>query len=228
MKQNNSKSKKLIIFGAGGLGKDILWTINDLNKTSNKFEIIGFLDEDKSKHGGEIHNIPILGGIDWLSGNEKFSCVIAIGDGIKRKEMAKQLKKKNLNFPTIIHPSVIIAYNVKIGKGSVIQAGSIIPPDSKIGNFVLINLKSHIGHDCKIGDFVSIMTNVDINGETTIKKGAYIASGVVINNLVTIGKWSVIGLGTVIGSNVPDYSLYLGNPGRLIKKIKLESSRPRL
>ena len=228
MKQNNTKLKKLLIIGAGGTGKEVLWSINDINKISNKFEVIGFLDEKKSLHGKKIHNIPILGNINWIKNKQNLNCVVAIGDGKKRELIVKQLKKKKLKFPKIIHPSVIIADNVKMGKGIIIQAGSIIPPDSKIGNFVLINLKSHIGHDCKIEDFVSIMTNVDVNGQTIIKKGAYIASGVVIRNLLTIGKWSVIGLGSVVGSEIEDYSLYLGNPARQIKKIKSESSRPSL
>ena len=47
MKKKNQKLKKIIIVGAGGMGKEVLWTLMDLNKVSSVFDVIGFLDDDK-------------------------------------------------------------------------------------------------------------------------------------------------------------------------------------
>jgi len=222
------KPIKTVIVGAQGSGKDVLWTIMDINKISNAFDVIGFLDDDKKLHGKKINGYPILGGINWLSNKKKIGCVVAIGDSKIRERVVKKLKNFNVSFPSIIHPSVIMSEFVTVGKGTIIHAGAIIPPDSEIGNFVFINLRSKIGHDCKIKDFVSIMAGVNVNGDTIIEKGAYIASGVTVRDNIKIGKWSVIGIGSAIGNNVKPYSLYLGNPSRLIRKIKDEKSRPRL
>ena len=46
--------------------------------------------------------------------------------------------------------------------------------------------------------------------------------------LAVVGEWSIIGIGSAIGKDVEPYSLYLGNPGIFIRKIKVENSRPRL
>ena len=228
MKKKNRKLKKIIIVGAGGMGKEVLWTLMDINKVSNVFDVIGFLDDDKKLHGKKINGYSILGGINWLSNKKKIGCVVAIGDSKIRERVVKKLKNFNVSFPSIIHPSVIMSEFVTVGKGTIICAGGIISPYSEIGNFVFINLRSLIAHNCKIKDFVSIMTGVNVNGYTIIEKGAYIASGVTVRDEIKIGKWSVIGIGSVIGNDVKPYSLYLGNPGRLIRKIKDEKSRPKL
>jgi sugar O-acyltransferase (sialic acid O-acetyltransferase NeuD family) len=222
------KPIKTVIVGAQGSGKDVLWTIMDINKISNTFDVIGFLDDDKKLHGKKINGYPILGGINWLSNKKKIGCVVAIGDSKIRERVVKKLKNFNVSFPSIIHPSVIMSEFVTVGKGTIICAGGIISPYSEIGNFVFINLRSLIAHNCKIKDFVSINPGVNVNGHTIIEKGAYIASGVTVRDEIKIGKWSVVGIGGVIGNDVKPYSLYLGNPGRLIRKIKDEKSRPKL
>ena len=222
------KPIKTVIVGARGSGKDVLWTIMDINKISNAFDVIGFLDDDKKLHGKKINGYPILGGINWLSNKKKIGCVVAIGDSKIRERVVKKLKNFNVSFPSIIHPTVIMSEFVTVGKGTIIHAGAIVPPDSEIGNFVFINLRSLIAHNCKIKDFVSINPGVNVNGYTIIEKGAYIASGVTVRDEIKIGKWSVIGIGGVIGNDVKPYSLYLRNPGNFIRKIKDEKSRPKL
>ena len=79
MKKKNRKLKKIIIVGAGGMGKEVLWTLMDINKVSNVFDVIGFLDDDKKLHGKKINGYSILGGINWLSNKKKIGCIIAIG-----------------------------------------------------------------------------------------------------------------------------------------------------
>ena len=228
MNEKNHELKKIVIIGAGGHGKDVLWTIMDINKISSRFDIIGFLDDDKKLHGKTINRVPVLGGMNWLSNKNKMGCIIAVGDGKIREKIVKKLKNVNVYFPSIIHPSVIMSDFVTIGKGTIIHAGVMIPPDSEIGNFVFINLRSQIGHDCKIKDFVSIMAGVNVTGETIIENGAYLGSGVTVADKIKIGEWSIIGIGSAIGKDVKTYSLYLGNPGIFIRKIKDEKSRPRL
>jgi len=228
MKKKYHELKKIVIVGAGGLGKEVLWNIIDINKASNVFDVVGFLDDNKKLRGKKINGYPILGDINWLSNKKKIGCIIAIGDSRIKERVVKKLKNFNVSFPSIIHPSVIMSEFVTVGKGTIICAGGIISPYSEIGDFVFISLSSLIAHDCKIKDFVSIMAGVTVTGDTIIEKGAYIASGVTVRNEIKIGKWSVIGIGGVIGNDVKPYSLYLGNPGRLIRKIKDEKSRPKL
>jgi len=40
-----------------------------------------------------------------------------------------------------------------------------------------------------------------------------------MNQNIRIGKWSIIGSGTILIEDVPEYSLYVGVPGKLKKRI---------
>jgi len=52
----------------------------------------------------------------------------------------------------------------------------------------------------------------------TIKKGSWIASGCSILKGVTIGEGCVVGAGSVVLKDIPDYSVVVGNPARVIKE----------
>ena len=107
-----------------------------------------------------------MGSIDWiLNYKSEIGCIIAIGDPESRKKIVKKITKDNVIFPTIIHPSVIKSNYVKIGKGTIIQAGVILTCDIIIKEFVHINIHSTVGHDCKIGDFVTLSPGVHISGK---------------------------------------------------------------
>ncbi len=47
----------------------------------------------------------------------------------------------------------------------------------------------------------------------------------VITAGVTIGKHSVIGAGSVVTKNVPEYSVAVGNPARVIKRYNFDSGQ---
>ena len=55
--------------------------------------------------------------------------------------------------------------------------------------------------------------------EVKIKNGAVLFPGAIVTAGVTIGENSVISVGSVVTSDVPDYCVVVGNPGRVIKKI---------
>ena len=55
--------------------------------------------------------------------------------------------------------------------------------------------------------------------KTLIKKSASIGANATIICGVTIGKYSLIGSGAVVTKDVPDFSLVVGNPGRIVGLI---------
>jgi len=57
--------------------------------------------------------------------------------------------------------------------------------------------------------------------QVTINDGAVIGPGSIITMGTTIGKNSIIGAGSVVSNTIPDFSVALGNPARVIKKINL-------
>ena len=51
--------------------------------------------------------------------------------------------------------------------------------------------------------------------KTLISRGATVGANATIVCGITLGRYSFIGAGAVVTKDVPDYSLVLGNPGKL-------------
>lgn len=52
-----------------------------------------------------------------------------------------------------------------------------------------------------------------------IKHGAVLFPGCIITAGITIGENSMVGTGSVVSEDIPDYSIVVGNPARVVKKI---------
>lgn len=79
-----------------------------------------------------------------------------------------------------IHPSAIVAENVKLGNNVEIAPYAVIDNGVKIGNSVRIGAGSFIGSNTEIGNGSSINSNVSIYHDITIGKKCTIDSGTVI------------------------------------------------
>ena len=134
--------KDIAIFGAGGFGREVLTLINDINKVEKLWNIVGFFD-DGCKKGDIINGITVLGTTQDLNNwNKEISVVIAIGNPIVKKKIIDNINNQYVDYPTIIHPTVLIGDQnyVKIGKGCIICANNIITTNIEIGDFVILNL----------------------------------------------------------------------------------------
>lgn len=207
---------KLVIIGAGGFGREILDTLNYINKKEKAYQIIGFVDNDNSIPQGETFNgIEFLGNDDVLDTYAHVSIVIAIADPHVRKKYYDRYKHK-FDFPIIIHPTAIVSEYAKIGAGSIVQAFCIIAANSTIGICVAINARSGVGHDAEVGDFTSIQSFCDITGNNKIGALCFLGTGVKIIPKLFIANESYLCAGAVVFKDILTKSKVLGNPGKVI------------
>ena len=147
--------------------------------------------------------------------------VIAIGDNFTRKKVSKKLNGKFCQ--AMVHKSAIISNYVEIGDGTVVMANAVINSSSKIGEHCIINTAAVIEHDVSISDFVHISPSATITGNVEIGEGCHIGAGATIIPGIKIGEWVTIGAGATVISDVPDFAVVVGNPGRIIKYNKIEN-----
>lgn len=204
----------LYIYGAGGLGKEILSLVRGLDH----FEPVGFLD-DGIRKGTVVKGLRVLGGLDALNAfATPVNLILALGDPASKSILVKMIDPSRVYFPVIIHPSAILQdeASTSIGQGSIITAGCLLTTDIKVGSHVLINLNTTIGHDVEIGNYTSIMPGVNISGEVTIGDGVLIGSGASIINNVKVGNFSKVGMGAVVIRDVGAEMTVVGIPARKI------------
>lgn len=204
----------LLIYGAGGLGKEILSWLRLLED----FEPVGFMD-DGIRKDTTIKGLKVLGGLDVLNSfSTPVNLVLALGDPSSKSILIKMIDPSRVYYPVLKHPSVILQddHGCAIGEGSILNAGCILTTDIRIGAHVLLNLNTTIGHDVDIGGYSSIMPGVNIAGGVKIGEGVLIGSGANILNGVTVGNFSKVGMGAVVIRDVDSETTVVGIPARKI------------
>lgn len=201
----NGGHRKIVTEVAGKLGYNISAIIDD------KFIDIRF--KDKIWYGNTSHIAEILsitkGMLFW-----------GIGNNIIRKKILNKYNLQEERFITLISPQAIVSPSISIGYGTLVMPGAIINSDVKIGNHVIINSGSIIEHDCKVEDFAHISPNSTLTGGVTVEEGVHIGANAVVNPLVKVGKWSQIGSGAAVINNIKEYSIAVGVPAKIIKKVE--------
>jgi len=211
--------QKVVILGAGGFAREVLWVFREANKVNHQWEVLGFIDEEPENHGKLICDLPILGGFEWFKKTDKSEIEVICGAGSPetKKHFVEKAKSLGLDFCSVIHPNVRMSRYVEIGKGTVITAGNIITTQVKIGKYVSLNLDCTLGHDDAIENYCNIAPGSHLSGNVTLKEGVDFGTGAVILQGLTVGKWSIIGAGAVVTRDIPDHVTAVGIPARAVK-----------
>ena len=131
------------------------------------------------------------------------------------------LVKKILSF---IHGEQNIEKLIKrglvVGKDFNCMGGVIIDPSHcwhiSIGNHVTLAPRVHVlAHDASTKLFLDY-TRVS---NVTIGDNVFVGAGTIVLPGVTIGSNVVIGAGSVVSQDIPDNSLAMGNPARVVKSL---------
>ena len=114
------------------------------------------------------------------------------------------------------------------GVGVVIEEDVYIGPHGYLGGGGGI----HIGKGSTLGAYVHLLAenhhfdhlDLPIREQGVLRKGirieenVWVGNSVIILDGVEIGKGSVIGAGTVVTKSVPENSIVVGNPGRVVRQ----------
>lgn len=211
--------KKLIIVGAGGLGRELLQWVKDINTIKKSYHILGFLSDFENDLNKLECSHSIIGSIqDWIpKPDEYYTCAIA--NPIDKEQITSLLTKKGAQFTNIIHPTAVIGSHNNIGKGFIMYPNARITVNCKIGDFITLQ-SCTIGHDAFINDYSTISSNVLITGNVKIGKRVFIASSTTITPKLKVEDDSYIGAGSIVLKDVKEKTTVYGNPARNFIPIK--------
>ena len=213
--------KDIVIYGAGGFGMEVAWLIEDINQKALLWNLLGFLDDDRSKWGMEYYGYRVLGGQDYLASlSGHVNIAVAIGSPSGRRTVVHSLSRFNVSFPALIHPSVIMSGSVVVSEGVIMAAGSVLTVEIKIGAHVHIDTSCTIGHETVIGSYVRLNPSSSVAGNVILKDFSYVGSNATIIQGLTIGCNTTIGAGSVVIDDLPDNVVAVGNPARIIHPNK--------
>lgn len=208
----------MIIIGAKGFAKEVLEILHQ----NNQLEGLAFYDDVNTDLPDMLYGkFPVLTNQNQVKdyfqkfGNE---FTIGIGGPLLRKKMQQKFELMGGKLrSTVSRFAEIGSYDVKIGDGCNILSGGILSNGVSLGKANIIYYNSVITHDVVTGDYVQISPGAKLLGRCTVGDFSSIGSNAVILPDVKLGVNVTVGAGAVVTGDLPDNSVAVGIPARIIK-----------
>jgi sugar O-acyltransferase (sialic acid O-acetyltransferase NeuD family) len=194
-----------------------------ISSNINNINIVGFLDDNPSLQGEIVMGKPVLGTLNDLDEIINKHNITSIYLGISarhikiRERMQKIISEKKLFNGNVIHEKAYISPSAEIGEGNYFAPTTVVNSFAKIGTNCVFYSGAVVDHHTIVGDNVYCGPNVSMASDIRIGNNTYIGIGAVIIPHIKIGKNVTIGAGTVVIKDIPDNSVVVGVPARLIK-----------
>jgi len=138
------------------------------------------------------------------------------------------VQTQEIGAKTLVWQFCVILGKAKIGKNCNINCHVFIENDVVLGDNVTIKSGVQLWDGLRIEDNVFVGPNVTFTNDmmprskrqpkdflkTIIREGASIGANATIIGGLTIGRYAMIGAGSVLTKDVPDYTLWYGNPAQ--------------
>lgn len=209
--------KRLFIYGAGGLGREVLRLSRRINLRSARWSEISFVDDGCLKK--EVNDAPVLRFDAYLAQRrEDDAFVIATGETVVRKRLWEKLTAQGIPLETLVSPEVYLDEFDTLQDGCILTEGTILGGNNTFGLCSYVNLGCQIGHNSWLGAFSTLSPGCIVSGDVTIGDGTYIGTGAVIRDEVTIGKNCIIGMGSLVTKDIPDNVVAYGSPCQVVRE----------
>lgn len=160
-----------------------------------------------------------------------------IGDGSLLGSMATVYRGATLGSKVLVADQASVRERVCIGDFTIVGRGVVVENDCAVGRYVKLETECYITAYSVIEDRVFVApqvttTNDNFVGRTeerkkhfkgvTIRRGGRVGAGSVILPGRVIGVDGQVAAGSVVSRDVPDETVVMGVPARVIRKVKEE------
>ncbi len=204
------------IYGAGGLGTEILDLARAINKSTPIWDDIVFIADIEGLTN--VDGVPVYALEDFCAVGKEAEVIVALGDPSLRHGLYEKVAGCGLKIATLIHPNAQIGHGTRIGSGCVIQYGVFVSCNVTLGDNVLLQPSCSVGHDVIIGTSSVLSSYVSVAGKCRIGSGTYLGLNCPVRDCITIGSNTIIGMGSVVQRDIPDEVIAMGNPARVIQR----------
>ena len=187
--------EKLLIIGAGGLGRVVL--------EMARHDYACALIDDGIPVDTKVDSSFVIGDTSSLQELYKSyqKAVVAIGNNVIRERVMKSLSQIGYRIPSVISPSAYLSEYASVGEGCIILNNAVVQNGSHVGNGVILNSGVEIHHDSYVDDYALIYTNTVIRTQARVGKRAWIGSTLTIGNQVIVEDDQVVENGQTLKKN---------------------------
>ena len=207
----------LAVYGASGLGREIMELAQIINNKQEKWEQFIFVDDGDVPEIVNKHRV-----YKYEKAKSEFGVLlefaVGIGEPSTREKIFKKINSDGFATPALLHPDVYIPQSTRLGNGVIIQYGCFISCNVTIADYVFIQPQCNVGHDDILDEGCMIAGFGNLGGIVHIGKWSYIGLSTAIKQNVNIGEYSIVGMGSIVHKDVPSNVTAMGNPARVIAK----------
>jgi sugar O-acyltransferase (sialic acid O-acetyltransferase NeuD family) len=206
--------KKVVIVGAGGLGKDVADYVEDISKVDSSTMLAGIIDDDETKLSSFRHRPYFTSTIDNYKAEIDHYFFVAVGNPKVKKELVSKLSKFSLPFCSLIHPRSYISKNSTIEEGSLVAPFAVVSAQATVGTHCVLNIFSSCCHDSSMGDYTVLSPYATLNGNVRTEEGCFLGTHATIAPTITLGAWSVVGASATVLHDVVQRQTVVGTPAK--------------
>ena len=217
-----SAVRDLVIFGAGGLGRETAAWLCDVERSGASLRLRGFVVEDEKLHGQRVDDLEVLPGVAGLVRMGYDGAVaIAVGDPGLAHTIRAQICDAGLELerPVLIHPSVVLdPSRVSLAAGCLIAPGAILATGVSLGEDVFVNTAACLSHDVMVGSHTRIHPRALLCGGVQVGERALIGAASAVMQYKRVGDAAQVAMGAIVGADVPSGAVAAGNPARIVRR----------
>jgi len=201
---------RFLVIGVGGLAKEMTDLVVALGH-----EVTAYFTEKEAVILHPLEGVTIINDLDDAQCD---AALIAIGNTSARQRFFEQLAGR-FELPTLIHPSACVSPSARIGDGVLVMQNVVLNADAEVGAGALLNVGCCVAHDCHVGAYSHLAPCTQMGGGSSVGAGVFCGTSAVVLPNVTVGGWSICGAGSVVTKDVPERSLAVGVPARVVKSL---------
>jgi len=162
----------------------------------------------------------------WLTsrpaGNALPDFLVAIGGdrGRVRVEIQEYLEAQGLRAAVARHPTAFVAADARVGAGAQVLANASVCVEAVLGRGCIVNTAASVDHECRLGEGVHLCPGARLAGCVTVEPFATIGTGAGVLPRLCIGEGAFVGAGAVVTRNVEPFTIVVGNPARILRRIE--------
>ena len=213
--------QEIVIFGSGGMAREVAFLIEQINSVSPQWNILGFVELDRERVGQQAGKYRV-----YCTEEELFDKTISAAIGVGTPAVIHKITSRfagcpNIGFPNLIHPSVIRDEpRVALGRGNILCARNIFTTDITIGSFNIFNLNGTYAHDVRIGDCCVFSSSVKLSGGVEVGSRCMVGAGATILQYLKIGDEVTVGAGSVVTKDVAAGTTVVGVPAKPFNRVQ--------
>ena len=193
--------KKIVVICKGGFGNEMRDYINDTFSEASGYRLDRiqdlFPDEELSVQPDEVF-------------------VVANGDPAIKAKLVRKIQQAGGSLLSVIHPTCYVAKSATVGEGAILCPFAFVGPYAVLAPHVTLNVSAGCGHNARIGSFTVLSPYSSAAGAANLGEGVFLGSYAFVAPEKTIGNHSKLSAGAFALADVPEKSLAIGNPARVL------------